>query len=67
MNSIKFKISPELHDGDNYGILRSPQQVVDAVQAWADNCASDTPIPGDMFSVWVVPMTDEEFDAIPEE
>ena len=68
MSNLKFRVSPELHGGDNYGVLRTPQQVADAVQAWADNISEfDDAEPGDMFSVWVIPMSDAEYDAIPEE
>jgi hypothetical protein len=65
-SNMKFRVSPELNDGDHWGILRTPQQVAEAVQAWANCCASDDPMPGDSFSVQVIAMSDAEYDALPE-
>lgn len=69
MSKIKFKVSPELHDGDNFGLLRDPMDVARAVQAWAESYAGfdDEMSPGETITITAFAMTDSEYDAIPEE
>ena len=59
-----FKISPELNDGDYYGVCKTKEQLMEAVSNWADEAL--TGMDGYDCSVETVLMTDEEFDAIPE-
>ena len=66
MNTKKprYKLSPELVDGDHWIVVDTPQQVLELVREWAD-CAKQIP-PEDGFSVSVVHMTDEEIENLPE-
>ena len=66
MANVKWRLSADLNDGERETVVKTPQQVADAAQAWADNCGEDDCFPGDGFDVKAIAMTDEEFDALPE-
>ena len=61
---LRFKLSPELADGDHWIIADTPSEVCEAVNSWCEN------LPyygvGESFSVEVVEMSQKEVDALPE-
>ena len=59
----RFKLSPELVDGDSWTPVDTISQVVEAVQSWCDESGQDS---GESFTVEVVMMSDQEIDALPE-
>jgi len=60
---VMFKISPELNDGDHFGVCKTKDQLLEAVSAWADEAVGDHP---DGCYIETIEMTDEEFLDIPE-
>jgi hypothetical protein len=60
---VMFRISPELNDGDHYGVCKTKEQLIEAVSNWADNAVDGHP---DECSIETIEMTEEEFNAIPE-
>lgn len=59
----RFKLSPEISDGDYCFLVDTPAEVVEYVAEWAVNGECDN---NDGFSVERVYMTDEEVAALPE-
>jgi hypothetical protein len=57
-----FRISPELNDGDHYGICKDIKQLEIAVRQWAEMALND---PECECSIKAVEMTQAEYDAIP--
>ena len=62
--SIRFKLSPELGDGEHYTVVDTPAQLCEAVKAWAE-CEEFHEL-GEGFHVEVIEMSQEEVDALPE-
>lgn len=60
--ALRFKVSPELVDGDHWTVFDRIDQVIEAITEWAKN----EPMEGDDFQVEVVEMSDEEVAALPE-
>jgi hypothetical protein len=60
---IMFKISPELNDGDHYGVCKTKDQLLEAVSNWADDAVDGHPYE---CSIETTEMTDDEFNSIPE-
>jgi hypothetical protein len=60
--SLRFKVSPELVDGDHWTIFNTIEEVIESVREWAKN----EPFPTDGFQVEVVEMSDAEVAALPE-
>ena len=65
MTKPRYKLSPELCDGDHWTIADNPKEVVAAVAAWAEN-AELMGEPDDGFEVGIIEMTDAEVEAMPE-
>jgi hypothetical protein len=62
--SIRFKLSPELSDGQHDTIVTDVKGLLEAIKAWADVFVKETP--GESFEVETVEMSDEEVNALPE-
>jgi hypothetical protein len=60
--SLRFKLSPELADGDHWTVCDTLDQLFEAIKSWHEN----EPMEGDDFCVEIVDMTDEEIAALPE-
>ena len=58
----KYKLSPELGDGDRSMIVDNADAVVDAVKHW---CVEFSECDGESFEVEVIKMTDAEFLELP--
>lgn len=65
MKKPRFKLCPELVDGDHWTVVNTPHEVAEAVQLWADN-VSNNYSEGDEISIEVVMMSDAEVEALPE-
>ena len=61
---LRFKLSPELADGDHWTIADDKAGVLAAVEAWCDHLPYHGP--GEAFTVETVEMTDEEVNALPD-
>lgn len=59
----RFKLSPELVDGDSWAVVDDEKAALKSVKAWLDE-AKDCP--GESFSVEVVEMSDKEVESLPE-
>jgi len=59
----RFKLSPELVDGDSWAPVDTTARVLEAVKSWCDEFGPDN---GESFTVEVIMMTDQEIDALPE-
>ena len=62
MRRIRFKMSPELGDGQNAEICDDPTVVLERIRIWLDEFQL---YPGE-FSVETVWMSDAEVEALPE-
>jgi hypothetical protein len=62
--SIRFKLSPELVDGDHWTVCNTLPQVFEAIQAWYD--AGQNEMVGEGFQIEMVEMSDAEVEALPE-
>ena len=60
---VRFKLSPELVDGDHWTVVDRPADAADAVKRW---CEELHDCPGEGCSIETVEMTDAEVDALPE-
>jgi hypothetical protein len=60
--SLRFKVSPELVDGDHWSVFDTIEEVIELIREWKAN----EPAEGENFSVEVVEMSDEEVAALPE-
>ena len=65
MKEVMFKISPELNDGDSFGVCRTVQELLDSVKAWAEMIKEEE-LSGESCEVSTIEMTKEEYDSIPE-
>lgn len=63
IKKLWFRLSPELVDGEHWTPVETPAQVVDAVKMW---CSEMGNLEGESFTVEVIALTQEEFDALPE-
>jgi len=61
--SVRYKLSPELADGDHCTVVDDKADLLRAVAAWCDEVGSDE---GESFSVTTVLMSDEDVAALPE-
>ena len=61
----RFKLCPELVDGDHWTVVDTPDEVADALKLWAENVGSNYS-EGDRIVIEVVMMTDAEVDALPD-
>jgi len=61
---LRFKLSPELSDGEHWTIVDDKAGVMSAIQDWFD----ELPYAGggESFTVETVEMTDEEVNKLPE-
>jgi hypothetical protein len=60
--SLRFKLSPELADGDHWIIQDTPEQVLEAVKLWCE----ESDCVGAHIEVERVEMSQEEVDALPD-
>jgi hypothetical protein len=60
--SLRYKVSPELADGDHWTVFDTIDQVIESIREWSKN----EPFPTDGFQVEVVEMSDEDVAALPE-
>jgi len=60
---LYYKLSPELVDGDHWTPVGSIDQVLASVKLWCEEFGREE---GESFTVEIISMTDEEFDALPE-
>lgn len=60
--SIRFKLSPELADGEHWVIVDTPEEVCEAVRLW---CQEEDCV-GAHMEVKTVEMSQEEVDALPD-
>lgn len=66
MKKLRYKLSPELGDGDHWIVVDTKEQVLDVVVEW---CLWNNPekgMKGDGFEVELIEMSDEEVAALPE-
>lgn len=63
--SKRFKLSPELGDGDHWTIANTPNELMAVIAEWADHSLRWGD-PGDSFRVEVVDMTDDEVNRLPD-
>jgi len=61
--SIRFKLSPELVDGDHWTVVDTIRQLCDYIELWDQESQKFV---GEGFAVEVVEMSDEEVAALPE-
>lgn len=61
----RYKLSPELCDGDHWTIADTADEVLEAVRAWAGNANLFEDV-DDGFEVSVIMMSDKEVDEMPE-
>lgn len=61
---VRFKLSPELSDGDHWVVVDTLNDVLQAIQDWYDN--DPDPVHGDSFTVQIVKLTDAEVEVLPE-
>jgi len=61
--SARFKISPELVDGDHWSVVDTEIDLLSAITNWIDEFGSEI---GERFMVEIVDMTDEEVALLPE-
>ena len=59
----RFKLSPELVDGDHWSVVSTKSGLLEFIGIWVDNTM---PEEGESFTVSIVYMTDQEVDALPE-
>ena len=62
--TIRYRLSPELTDGEHWTVVDTVAQLVDAIENWADERGYKSFV-GDEFRVELVDMTDEEVEALP--
>lgn len=62
----RYKLSPELVDGDHWTVMDTKSQLLEAVGQWCDCQAEMGNENGERFDVEIVYMTDAEVDALPE-
>lgn len=62
---LRFKLCPDLVDGDHWTVVNTPADVAEAVRMWAENMKGDFN-DGDEIKIKCVLMTDAEVDALPE-
>ena len=60
--TIRYRLSPELSDGEHWTVVDTVKQLVDAIEDWADG-RDDKSFDGDEFRVELVEMTDAEVEA----
>jgi len=60
----RFKLSPELCDGDSWTVVDTKKDALAAVQAWFDE--ADMFGPGESFNVSIVEMSDREVERLKE-
>lgn len=58
---IRFRLSPELVDGEHWTVADTPEQLCEAIKAWCEDIEV-----GDDIRVDVIEMSQEEVDALPE-
>lgn len=62
--SLRFKLSPELADGQHWTVCNTIEEVFTAIKAWHDDGQSQ--IKGEGFQIEMVEMTDEKVAALPD-
>jgi hypothetical protein len=60
--SLRFKVSPELADGDHWTVFDTIEEVIEPIRTWAES----DPFATDGFQVEMVEMSDEQVNALPE-
>jgi hypothetical protein len=59
---LRYKVSPELADGDHWSVFDTLEEVIEIIREWKAN----EPAEGESFTVELVEMSQEEVDALPE-
>ena len=59
----RYRISPELVDGDHWSIVDHKDTLLDIISCWCKDSGEE---PGEGFSVRVVMLSDAEIAALPE-
>jgi hypothetical protein len=61
--SLRFKLSPELADGQHWTVCDTLDQLLDTIRAWHEGGGAEA---GESFTIDVVEMSDAEVAALPE-
>ena len=67
--SIRFKLCPELGDGETWSIVSEPKLAAEIVEMWCEARQHDGAIgigPGESCTIETVDKTDEEVAALPD-
>ena len=63
---VRFKLSPELADGDHWTVVQTKSELLEHIDAWAGFTLNYDCVGGRKFSVETVEMTDQEVEALPD-